>query len=161
MWGFPGGANGKEPDCQYRRHKKHRLDPWVGKIPWRRAWQPTPVFLLESPLDQGVWQATVHGTSQSRTRLKWLSMHVHRLIFLILKDTLADLCRQSDSYDGSYYLLLKALNPGYFKMLHLLSKGALRISSWLLQGFKDKASFGLLLNRWNMYAVFATFCLSQ
>ena len=23
---------------------KHRLDPWVGKIPWRRAWQPTPVF---------------------------------------------------------------------------------------------------------------------
>ena len=20
-------------------------DPWVGKIPWRRAWQPTPVFL--------------------------------------------------------------------------------------------------------------------
>ena len=25
--------------------KNHRLDPWVGKIPWRRAWQPTPVFL--------------------------------------------------------------------------------------------------------------------
>ena len=23
------------------------LDPWVGKIPWRRAWQPTPVFLPE------------------------------------------------------------------------------------------------------------------
>jgi len=22
-----------------------RFDPWVGKIPWRRAWQPTPVFL--------------------------------------------------------------------------------------------------------------------
>ena len=22
------------------------IDPWVGKIPWRRAWQPTPVFLL-------------------------------------------------------------------------------------------------------------------
>ena len=22
------------------------VDPWVGKIPWRRAWQPTPVFLL-------------------------------------------------------------------------------------------------------------------
>ena len=25
--------------------KKHRFDPWVGKIPWRRAWKPTPVFL--------------------------------------------------------------------------------------------------------------------
>ena len=22
------------------------FDPWVGKIPWRRAWQPTPVFLF-------------------------------------------------------------------------------------------------------------------
>ena len=24
---------------------RRRFDPWVGKIPWRRAWQPTPVFL--------------------------------------------------------------------------------------------------------------------
>ena len=24
-----------------------RLDPWVGKIPWRMKWQPTPIFLLE------------------------------------------------------------------------------------------------------------------
>ena len=27
--------------------KRCRFDPWVGKIPWRRAWQPTPVFLPE------------------------------------------------------------------------------------------------------------------
>ena len=25
--------------------QKTWFDPWVGKIPWRRAWQPTPVFL--------------------------------------------------------------------------------------------------------------------
>ena len=43
--GFPGGTSGKEPGCQYRRCKRQRFDPWVGKIPWRRAWQPTPVFL--------------------------------------------------------------------------------------------------------------------
>ena len=43
--GFPGGASGKEPACQCRRPKRCRFDPWVGKIPWRRAWQPTPVFL--------------------------------------------------------------------------------------------------------------------
>ena len=24
---------------------RHKFSPWVGKIPWRRAWQPTPVFL--------------------------------------------------------------------------------------------------------------------
>ena len=45
--GFPGGDSGKEPTCQCRRHKRHGFDPWVGKIPWRRAWQPTPVFLPE------------------------------------------------------------------------------------------------------------------
>ena len=43
--GFPGGASGKEPACQCRRPKRHGLDPWVRKIPWRSAWQPTPVFL--------------------------------------------------------------------------------------------------------------------
>ena len=43
--GFPGGASGKESICQCRRHKRHRSDSWVGKIPWRRARQPTPVFL--------------------------------------------------------------------------------------------------------------------
>ena len=35
----------KEPACQCRRHKRHGFDPWVSKIPWRRAWHPTPVFL--------------------------------------------------------------------------------------------------------------------
>ena len=27
--------------------KRHGFDPWVGKVPWRRAWQPTPVVLPE------------------------------------------------------------------------------------------------------------------
>ena len=43
--GFPGGASGKEPVCQCRRHKKFGFDLWVRKILWRRAWQPTPVLL--------------------------------------------------------------------------------------------------------------------
>ena len=42
---FPGGTSGKEPACQRRRRKRHRFDPWVRKIPWRKAWQPSPVFL--------------------------------------------------------------------------------------------------------------------
>ena len=45
MMGFPGGTSGKESTCQCRRHKRRGFDPWVGKIPWRRARQPTPVFL--------------------------------------------------------------------------------------------------------------------
>ena len=42
---FPGGAHGKEPACYCRRCEKLGFSPWVGKISWRRAWQPTPVFL--------------------------------------------------------------------------------------------------------------------
>ena len=37
--GFPGASYGKESSCSAG------FDPWVGKIPWRRAWQPTPVAL--------------------------------------------------------------------------------------------------------------------
>ena len=43
--GFWGGASGKEPTCQCKRHKRHGFDPWVGKFPYRRKWQLTPVFL--------------------------------------------------------------------------------------------------------------------
>ena len=43
--GFLGVAGGKESACQCRRHIKTEFHPWIWKIPWRRAWQPTPVFL--------------------------------------------------------------------------------------------------------------------
>ena len=36
--GFPSDSDSKE--C-----RRPGFDPWVRKIPWRRAWQPTPVFL--------------------------------------------------------------------------------------------------------------------
>jgi len=39
FWSFPGGSDGKE--CG-----RPGFDTQVGKIHWRRAWQPTPVFLL-------------------------------------------------------------------------------------------------------------------
>ena len=44
-WSFPGGASGREPTHQRQRCKGRGFDPWVGKIPCRRKWQPTPVFL--------------------------------------------------------------------------------------------------------------------
>ena len=44
---FLDGTGGKEAacQCQWRRCKRNTFHPWVGKIPWRRRWQPTPVFL--------------------------------------------------------------------------------------------------------------------
>ena len=44
-WGLPRWLSGKEPTWQCRRHKRRDFDPWVRKMPWRREWQPTPVFL--------------------------------------------------------------------------------------------------------------------
>lgn len=45
LQGFSGDAHGKEPLCQHRRHKRCVFDIWVRKIPRRRTWQLTPVFL--------------------------------------------------------------------------------------------------------------------
>ena len=42
---LPSWCYRKEPACQCRRQKRRRFNPWVGKIPWRRKQQPTPVFL--------------------------------------------------------------------------------------------------------------------
>ena len=36
-----------EPTCLCRRCKRQRFDPWVGKMPWSKKWQPSPVLLLE------------------------------------------------------------------------------------------------------------------
>ena len=50
--GFPGGTSGKEPTCQCRRLKRPGFDPWVGKMPWSRKWQPTPVFWPGESMDK-------------------------------------------------------------------------------------------------------------
>ena len=45
-WDLPGGARGKEPTCHCSLGvKRGQFNPWVRKIPWRREWQYSPVFL--------------------------------------------------------------------------------------------------------------------
>ena len=56
--GFPGSSVGKKSTCNAGDTGDMGLIPGeCGKIPWRRAWQPTPVFLLENPMDRGAWRA--------------------------------------------------------------------------------------------------------
>ena len=70
---FPGGASGKIPTCQCRRHKRSGFGPWVGKIPQRRAWQPTPVFLPgESPWTEDPDELQSIGSQ--RVRHDWSSL---------------------------------------------------------------------------------------
>ena len=47
--GLPRWLSGKESACKCTRCG---FDPWVRKIPWRRKWQPTPVFLPEKSRGQ-------------------------------------------------------------------------------------------------------------
>ena len=57
---------------QWRIHPQCRrsgFSPWVGEIPWRREWLPTPVFLPGESQEQRTL-ATVHGVAKSQT---WLS----------------------------------------------------------------------------------------
>ena len=42
--GLPQWLNGKKSPCN-AGDERHGFNPWVRKMPWRRAWQPTPVFL--------------------------------------------------------------------------------------------------------------------
>ena len=71
MTGFPWWLSGKESTCQCRRHKRPRSDPWVRKIPCRKKWQPTPVFL----------PGKFHGQSSLAGYIPWGSKRVrHDLV---------------------------------------------------------------------------------
>ena len=44
-FGLPRWLSGKEPACQCRSYKRLGFNPWVGRIPWSKKWQPIPVLL--------------------------------------------------------------------------------------------------------------------
>ena len=58
---------------QFRSHRTPRFDPLVGKIPWRRAWQPASVFLPGESHGQRSLVGYSPWCHKSQTRLKWLS----------------------------------------------------------------------------------------
>ena len=85
LLGFPGDASCKEPTCQCRRYKRQRFNPWMGKIPWRRKWQPTAIFCLGNPKDREAWWATVHRVAKSWTWLKQLSLQHTQWLLSVLR----------------------------------------------------------------------------
>ena len=74
--GFPGCAVVKESACQCRRHKRHKFNPWVGKIPWRRERQPTPVFLPGESHGQRSLAGYIQ-TMESKSDMTWETEHTH------------------------------------------------------------------------------------
>ena len=62
------------PTCQCRRHETGSV-PGLGRSPGGGHGIPLQYSCLENPTDRGDWEATVHGVTKSRTRLKQLSTH--------------------------------------------------------------------------------------
>ena len=73
---LPRGLSGKE--CA-RRCRRNGFDPWFGKIPWRRKWQPTPVFLPgESHGQRSLVGYSPWGRKESDTA-EWVNSKLYKL----------------------------------------------------------------------------------
>ena len=59
--GLPRWLSGGESASQCRRCGRNSFGPWAGKVPWRKKWQPTPVF---SPGKSHEWRSLVGYSSQ-------------------------------------------------------------------------------------------------
>ena len=90
--GLPRWLSDKEPACQCRRHRRRRFDPWVWKIPWRRARQPTPVFLSrESHGQRSLESYGLQGHKESTTTESNLA-HTHNVFKIHLCCSLCPNC---------------------------------------------------------------------
>ena len=70
------GASGKESACQYRRHKKHGVNPGLGRPPRVRNGNPLQYSCLKNPMDRRAQRLQSMGITKSQTRL---SMHTHKI----------------------------------------------------------------------------------
>ena len=61
---LPRWLRGKESARQCRRHRRHGFDPWVGKTPWSRKWNPVWYSCLGIAMNRAAWRATVHGVAK-------------------------------------------------------------------------------------------------
>ena len=68
--GFPGGASGKEPTWQCRRHKKCRFHPWVRRSPGGGHGNPLQYSCLENPVDRGAWWAPLRHDGSNLAHVK-------------------------------------------------------------------------------------------
>ena len=92
--GLPVWHSSKESTCQCRRLRRHGFDSWVWKIPWKRKWQPTPVFL---PGKSHGWRSLVAYSPQDCKESDttewlhylyfWFLLHLQNKMYLQNKQT--------------------------------------------------------------------------
>ena len=90
LLGPPRWFIGKESACQSRRCKRHVFDPWVGKVPWSRKWQPTPIFLPGKSLGQRSLVGYSPRGHKESDMTEWAQIHMQllRRIIYTVKGTI-------------------------------------------------------------------------
>ena len=141
--GFPGGTSDKELTCQCRKHKRLGFDLWVGKIPWRRAWQPTQVFLPRESHGQRSlvgyspwghnWLDTTEATSHLCTeQVEYLFISVQALSIVWLLERLPTLMSIESVMPSNHTILchLLLLLPSIFPGIRVFSNESVFHISW-------------------------------
>ena len=83
--GLPRGLSSKESCGQCRRHRRHKFDPWVAKIPWRRASCSILAWRIPRTEEPGGLQST--GSQKSWPRLRRLSKQHLSVICLLIHES--------------------------------------------------------------------------
>ena len=116
--GSPGDSLVKNMPAT-QSHRRRRFDPWVGKIPWRRAWQPTPVFLpgeshgqgsLEGYSPQGhkesdMTEATKHSTAYNKDKDTSFVKLEKQFLFPLITHTHIHIQKHIHIYKGRFIIL--------------------------------------------------------
>ena len=129
LFGVPRWRSGKESTCHCRRHRRHGFDPWVGKIPWNRKWQPTPVFL----------PGEFHGQKSLVGYSPWDCiefMGSHRVGYNWATNTYHEINGKANNYSDFtlvfYLLSINKLQERYTENLKESSLKILCIKIWML-----------------------------
>ena len=123
---LPRCTSGSKPACQCKRHRRRGFSPWVGKSPWRRTWQSTPVFLPGESQDGGAWWALVHRIAKTWIGLKWLSVHWNAKVG----------SQETPGVTGKFGLGIQ--NEAGQRLIEFCQENALVIANTLLQQHKRR-----------------------
>ena len=98
--------------CTRRTCKRRRFDPWVRKIPWRRAWQPAPGFLTGKPHGQrSLAGYNPWGRKASGTALELSSPNGSKHLYTVWWFPLWLSFAEDKPHSGAWSLLLRPPAP--------------------------------------------------
>ena len=96
-----------------QRYKRCGFNPGVGKIPWRRKWQPFQYSCLENSMDRGAWGPTVHGVTELDTTAQ-LRMYALEHIALVTTGKRADGTHRTSPAKGHFSKVSKCNQPAKY-----------------------------------------------